>query len=147
LFYTNLQIDHDTSFIFSLVRDIEIEFDSNLLGQILDVSSSRTSFNSIELNDENIIEQILLPGTPHCPPFKNTNLQPRTRIAGRILAHNVLPKTGSFDYFSTYLSTALYVLFGNISANWTHFLLRYGNKNRFFRMDVLPAFSNISKCL
>ena len=51
-----------------------MEFDSKLLGQILDIPPSKTLFNTIELNDERIFEQILLPGAPHCPPFKNTNL-------------------------------------------------------------------------
>ena len=32
LFYTNLQIDHETGVLSSLVRDVEIEFDSKLLG-------------------------------------------------------------------------------------------------------------------
>ena len=69
-------------FLSSLVRDIEIEFDSKLLGQILDIPPSETLFNTIEPNDETIFEQILIPGTPHCPPFKNTNLQTHARIAG-----------------------------------------------------------------
>jgi hypothetical protein len=120
LFYTNLQMNHETGVLSSLVRDVEIEFDSKLLGEILEIPPSDTLFNTIELNDERVFEQILLPEAPHCPPFKNTNLQTRARIAGRILAHNVLPKTGSFDYYSTDLSTALYVLFGNISVNWAN---------------------------
>ena len=120
MFYTNLHFDHETGVLSSLVRDVEIEFDSKLLGEILEIPPSDTLFNTVELNDERIFEQILLPGAPHCPPFKNTNLQTRARIAGRILAHNVLPKTGSFDYYSTDLSTALYVLFGNISVNWAN---------------------------
>ena len=75
LFYTNLQIDHDTGFIFSLVRDIEIEFDSKLLGQILRCSIFENSYSILlNLMMKDIFEQIILPGTPHCPPFKNINL-------------------------------------------------------------------------
>jgi hypothetical protein len=75
-------MDHETGVLSSLVRDVEIEFDSKLLGEILEIPSSDTLFNTIELNDERIFEQILLPNAPHCPPFKNTNLQTRARIAG-----------------------------------------------------------------
>ena len=66
------------------------------------------------------LNKFFFPAAPHCLPLKNTNLQTRARIAGRILAHNVLRKTGSFDYYSTDLSTALYVLFRNISVNWAN---------------------------
>ena len=141
LFYTNLQIDHETGFLSSLVRDVEIEFDSKLLGQILDIPPSETLFNTIELNDERIFEQILLPDAPHCPPFKNINLQTRARIAGRILAHNVLPKTGSFDYYSTDLSTALYVLFGNISGKLGQRVFYYFVETKTFSSVWMSSYS------
>jgi len=52
------------------------------------------------------------------PPMTNTKLQPIPRLIGRILAYNICPKTGSYNYFSRDLASSVYAIMAGLDVNW-----------------------------
>ena len=50
--------------------------------------------------------------------MKNNKLQPTPKLIGRMLAYNICPKTGTFNYFSRELSACVYAIMVKLEVNW-----------------------------
>ena len=68
------------------------------------------------MDDGHVLSEIFLPGKGL--PMTNNKLKPIPRLIGRILAYNLIPKTGSFDYFSQDLTVCVYALMVGLQVNW-----------------------------
>ena len=66
-------------------------------------------------NDE-VFSRIYIPGQG--PPMTNTKLQPIPRLIGRILAYNICPKIGSYNYYSRDLASCVYAIMAGLEVNW-----------------------------
>lgn len=102
----------------TLVKGIEIDLNINTIGRILNIPYKGISLEKVRMNDQNILtNHIFLPGQG--PPLNQSNkLRPIPRFIARILAYNLFPKTGSFNFISLDLAKALYAIMANIQVNW-----------------------------
>ena len=50
--------------------------------------------------------------------MSNNKLKPIPRLIGRILAYNICPKTGSYNYYSRDLATCVYAIMAGLEVNW-----------------------------
>ena len=63
-----------------------------------------------------VLSSIFLPGQGL--PMSNNKLKPIPRLIGRILAYNICPKTGSYNYYSRDLATCVYAIMAGLDVNW-----------------------------
>ena len=68
------------------------------------------------MNDDEVFAKIYLPGQG--PPMTNNKFQLIPRLIGHILAYNICPKTGSYNYCSRDLATYDYAIMANLEVNW-----------------------------
>jgi hypothetical protein len=116
-FYTNLTVDHANDTISSLVKGVKITLDENTLGAILGLPSEGVTLNDLTLDSQPILAKILL-STNTILPWTQSKIHPIPRIISRILSYNILPKLGSFDYFSKDLSKLLYGIYSTFPINY-----------------------------
>ena len=56
--------------------------------------------------------------------MNNTLLNPTAKIIARIVAQNLIPKTGSFDHFAPDKVNVVYAIFAKIKVNWANVFLK-----------------------
>ena len=109
--------DEDNSELFStVVKETEIELFSKSLWKTLHISYHSLTLNEILLDDEEILSRFYLPSQE--PNMANNKLKPIPRLIGCILAYNICPKMGSFNYFSHDLASCIYAIMAKIEFNW-----------------------------
>ena len=91
----------------TLVKGVEIKMTLRSLGRILCIPSHGLTLSGIEMNDDEVFSRIYLRGQG--PSMANNKLQPMLRLIGRILACNIYPKTGSYNYYSCDLAACVYM--------------------------------------
>ena len=64
------------------------------------------------MDNEEVLSHIFLPGQR--PPMTNTKFC----LIGHILAYNICPKTGSYNYYSRDLATCVYAIMAGLEVNW-----------------------------
>jgi hypothetical protein len=120
LFYTNIQVDETITrgkVILSLVKGMKLRLTPTMLEDILHIPNTGIPLHNVVMNDRDILNNhIFLPGKSL--PMQNNKLRPLPRLVCRILAYNLIPKTGSFDYISSELAVATYAIMANIKVNW-----------------------------
>ena len=84
------------------------------MSKLLSTPYQGLSFSDIAMNDDEVFAIICLPGQD--PPMTNKKLQTIPRLIGRILAYNICPKTGSYNYYSRDLATCVYVNMANLEV-------------------------------
>ena len=154
LFYTNLTYEDndDNVHIYSLVKGVHIKLSPKSLRRILSIPYHGLSLNDIDMDDDEVLSNILLPGQGL--PMTNNKLKAISRLIGRILAYNICPKTESYNYYSRDLATCIYaimarlevnlakIIFDNLIKHYTSFL-RYGAfLSHLFRKSHKSCFRN-----
>ena len=67
------------------------------------------------MDDAEVLSNIFLPGQGL--PMSNNKLKPIPRLIGRILAYNMCPKIGSYNYYSRDLATCVYAIMAGLEVN------------------------------
>ena len=118
LFYThiNYEDNENATYLESFVKGVNFKLTIKQIGRILSIPYSGLTLDEIVMDDEDILNQIFLPG--HHLPMANNKLKPIPRLIGRILSYNICPKTGSFNYFSKELSSCVYAIMAGHDVNW-----------------------------
>ena len=118
LFYTNLTFEdnEDDVHIYSLVKGINIKLSPKSIGRILSIPYNGLLLNDIEMDNAEVLSSIFLPGQGLT--MTNNKLKPIPRLIGRILAYNICPKTGSYNYYSRELATCVYAIMAGLDVNW-----------------------------
>ena len=92
LFYTNLTYEDndDNIHIYSLIKGVHIKLSPKSLGRILSILYHALSLNDIEMDDDEVLSHIFLPGQG--PPITNIKLKhvPRLILVVSLLTN--LPK-------------------------------------------------------
>lgn len=68
------------------------------------------------MDDEEILSQLFLPSKGLS--IENNKLRQIPRLVRRILAYNMVPKTGSFTYYFHDLSIYVYAIMAKLKVNW-----------------------------
>ena len=118
LFYTHLNYEdnENATYLETFVKGVNIKLSIKQIGRILSIPYSGLTLDEIVMDDEDILNQIFLPGQ-HLP-MTNNKLRPIPRLIGRILSYNICPKTGSYNYFSRELSSCVYAIMAGHDVNW-----------------------------
>ena len=122
LFFTNLIYEYDDNSLMlsTLINGIAINLTPKFLGKILNILSHGLTLNEIDMNDEEVFCRIYLPGQGS--PIANNKLQPIPRLIDRILAYNICPKIGSYNYYSHDLATCVHAIMAKLEVNWTQIM-------------------------
>ena len=100
----------------TLVNGVNIELTPKSLEKILNIPHQGLTLNEIKMNDDEVFSRIYLPG--QSPPMANNKLQPILRLIDRILASNICPKIGSYNYYFRDFTTCVYVIMAKLEVNW-----------------------------
>ncbi|XP_020254102.1 uncharacterized protein LOC109831175 [Asparagus officinalis] len=134
LFYANMSTSSSADgslTISSSVKNVAIAFTANELAGILQIPTSDVELRSIELSDPSVNHQMFSPGCSY--PMNNNSLNPIAKLIARIIAHNLIPKTGSFDHFASDKINAVYAIFAEIKVDWaTIFINNMASKHTKF---------------
>ncbi|XP_020242941.1 uncharacterized protein LOC109821162, partial [Asparagus officinalis] len=84
--------------------------------------ASDVELMSIDHTDPDMNALLFKPGCTY--PMNNNLLNFTSKIIARIVAHNLIPKTGSFDYFAADKVNAVYAIFAKIRVNWANVFLK-----------------------
>jgi hypothetical protein len=124
LFYTNLAFSTPPSprVITSSVKNIPIQFNPTLLGNILSIPSIGTSLSHITMDNPGVIQNIVVHGKKFKPGMSAKSLQPLPRIIARIFSYNIIPKKGSFTYISNDLLKCVYAVMAGLNINWARII-------------------------
>ena len=97
--------------MFISILGVHIKLTPTSLGRILSIPYHSLSLNGIDMDDDEVLSNIFLPGQGL--PMTKNKLKSIPRLIGRILAYNICPKTGSYNYYSRDLATRVYaIMFG-----------------------------------
>jgi len=99
-----------------MVKSINIKLSPKSIGGILSIPYNGLLINDIDMDNEEVLSSIFLPGQGL--PMMNNKLKPIPRLIGRILAYNICPKTGSYNYYSRELATCVYAIMASLDVNW-----------------------------
>ena len=134
LFYANLSTisSADGSLtITSSVKNAEIAFSANELAEILNIPTSDVSLMSVDVSNPDINPLLFKPDCTY--PMNNNSLNPNARLIAKIVAQNLIPKTGSFDHFASDKINAVYAIFAQIKVDWaTVFINNMASKHTKF---------------
>ena len=73
-----------------------------------------------EITDDEVFSRIYLPSQD--PLMANNKLQSIPKLIGHILAYNICPKTGSYNYYSRDLAICVYVIMAKLEVNWARIM-------------------------
>jgi len=129
LFYTHLNYEdnENASYLESYVKGVYFKLTIKQIGRILSIPYTGLTLDEIVMDDDDILNQIFLPG--HHLPMANNKLKPIPRLIGRLLSYNICPKTGSFNYFSRELSSCVYAIMAGHDVNWAKIMFDTMVKN------------------
>jgi len=99
-----------------MVKDINIKLSPKSIARIFSIPYHDLSINDINMDDAEVLSNIFLPGQGL--PMSNNKLKPIPRLIGRILAYNIFPKIGNYNYYSRDLATYVYVIMAGLEVNW-----------------------------
>jgi len=99
-----------------MVKGINIKLSPKSLGRLFSIPYHGLSINDINMDDAEVLSNIFLPGQEL--PMSNNKLKLIPRLIGRILAYNICPKTGSYNYYSRDLATCVYAIMAGLEVNW-----------------------------
>ena len=74
------------------------------------------------MDDNDILVEIFLPGQVL---IANNRFKPILRLIGRIIAHNMCPKSVSFNNYSNELFLSMFAIMDKLQVNWAQVV--YGN--------------------
>ena len=77
---------------------------------------------SYELDDPAVNHLLFKPGCTY--PMNNNSFNPTAKLIARIIAQNLIPKTGSSDHFSSDKINAVYAIFAKIKVDWANVFLK-----------------------
>jgi hypothetical protein len=145
LFYTNTTVEAllvgGDKVLSSLVKGIEVKLTPAIIGDILDIPCTGIQLHEVRMDNAALLkDHIYLPGKSS--PMQNNKLRPIPRLVCRILAYNVLPKTGSFDHISGELAAATYAVMAGLKVNWS--MVLFENMQR-VPSSYLPYGCTLSK--
>ena len=91
-----------------MVKGVNIKLSPKSLGRIFSIPYHDLSINDINIDDAEVLSNMFLPGQGL--PMSKNKLKPIPRLIGRILAYNIYPKIGSYNYYSRDLATCVYAI-------------------------------------
>ena len=97
-----------------MVKGVNIKLSPKSLGRIFSITFHGLSINDINMDDAEVLSNMFLPGQGL--PMSNNKLKPIPRLIGRILAYNICPKIGSYNYYSR--DTYVYTIMARLEVNW-----------------------------
>ena len=125
LFYANLSVSSSADGLQTIstsVKHVAISFSANELARILKIPTGDVDLMSIELVDPAVNHLMFKPGCTY--PMNNNSLNPNAKLITRIIAQNLIPKTGSFDHFASDKINAVYAIFDKIKVDWANVFLK-----------------------
>lgn len=118
LFYTNMEISTTPRFLETTVKNIPIKLTPQRIGNLLNIPFTGKTLDKIEMNNPSILHDMLNDGEQLAPGMFTRSFRPLPRLIGRIIANNILQKSGSFTYVSEDLAKYVYAIMGGIEVNW-----------------------------
>ena len=94
---------------------MNIKLSPKSLGRIFSIPYHGLSINDITMDDAEVLSNMFLPGQGL--PMTNNKLKPISRLIGRIIAYNICPKIGSYNYYSRDLATCVYAIMAGLEVN------------------------------
>ena len=97
------------------------------------------------MDDDEVLSNIFHSGQGL--PMTNNKLKPIPRLIGCILAYNICPKIGSYNYYSRDLATCVYAIMAGLEVNWAKIIFdNIVKEHTSYRMEpfYLMCFKNFT---
>jgi len=121
LFEANLVWEFQEQTLFtSEVKGVRIRITDTEFGELLGIPSQGIDLEDVEMTDPQILHHIF-----HRAPgqWQTGNMRDSARLVTRIVQHNIIPKTGSYDQIYPAVRKATYAIMGGIQVNWARSLM------------------------